>query len=126
MRKKMSDEEYRYSRHQSLLKYRASEKGKAAMKRGSKMASDRKTEKHKQAILKLGGKCNNPNCPIPQDKMDFCCLTIDHINNDGVQERKVLGGAKICNKILAGEPGYQCLCIYCNWKKRRVRTSKRW
>ena len=54
-------------------------------------------------------------------------LTLDHINNDGAAERKRLfgssrktGGAGIFRYLKKKRfpPGYQVLCMNCNWGKR--------
>lgn len=72
----------------------------------------------------LGGKCSNPDCPIPPEKMDKRALQIDHINGGGTQHRKTLRTWQlekiILKKIELREPikEYQLLCAYCNWMKR--------
>jgi hypothetical protein len=70
----------------------------------------------------LGGKCNNPDCPIPIEKMDIRCLQVDHINGKGCKERKQYGRGStlyrnILKKVKAGSKDYQLLCVYCNWLK---------
>lgn len=77
---------------------------------------------------KYGNKCNNPNCPIPPEKMDLRCLHIDHIKNNGSIERRQLGDSgnnrKFLKKVLADTKGeYQLLCVYCNWLKRYEKTQ---
>ena len=87
-------------------------------------AKERRQELRKVVIGLLGGKCANPECPIPQEKMDFRCLQIDHINGNGRADvrryKKNIGSMqlKIYKEILAGSKDYQCLCAYCNWLKR--------
>lgn len=72
----------------------------------------------------LGGKCSNPNCPIPPEKMNKEALQIDHINNNGAIERKTIGRNNIkfylhvLRKIQSGSKDYQLLCAYCNWIKQ--------
>jgi hypothetical protein len=49
---------------------------------------------------------------------DFEFLCIDHVNNDGAQERRLLRGYQIYSKLLkAGVrlPGYRILCHNCNF-----------
>jgi len=74
-------------------------------------------------ILILGGKCANPNCPIPPEKMNARALQIDHVNGGGLKEYKNLKNSysyykNILNKIQSGSKNYQLLCVYCNWIKR--------
>lgn len=75
------------------------------------------------AFALLGNKCSNPNCPIPQEKMDIRCLQIDHINNDGNRANREGGRHggyyhNVVRSIEKGEHKYQLLCAYCNWLKR--------
>lgn len=77
-----------------------------------------------EVIDLLGGKCSNPNCPIPYEKMDKRALQIDHINGGGNKERKNLRTYQlekiILKRIKSGleVKDYQLLCAYCNWVKR--------
>lgn len=76
-----------------------------------------KTEKLKRQVFeKLGNKCANPNCPIPRDKLDVRGLEIDHVYNDGKEDRKTIRYYdQFLKKVLADTEGnYQLLCIYCN------------
>lgn len=70
----------------------------------------------------LGNKCNNPNCPIPLDRMDKRALHIDHINGGGTEERKQFDSEMyyrhVLKQIQSGSKEYQLLCAYCNWLKR--------
>ena len=72
----------------------------------------------KEILRLLGNKCNNPNCPIPPEKMDVRCLQIDHVNGDGkgviLYPYKL---KKVLDEINKGSRRYQCLCAYCNWLK---------
>lgn len=86
---------------------------------------NRGRERYRQLVLKsLGAKCNNPNCPIPSEKMDLRGLQIDHVNGGGQEQRKktnyrsYLWYKKIYEEILEGSKDYQLLCAYCNWIKR--------
>lgn len=55
----------------------------------------------------------------------FELLQIDHINNDGAQERRELygdtpaAGEKFYRELIGRNfpPGYQTLCRSCNWQK---------
>jgi hypothetical protein len=78
---------------------------------------------------KYGGKCSNPNCPIPRDKLDIRSLQIDHVHNDGYKElhdKSRYSYLPYLRKVLADIKGnYQLLCPYCNWIKRyRNRESE--
>lgn len=71
-----------------------------------------------------GYKCACPGCNVTE----ILFLTIDHVNNDGSQHRKQLAGDKW--KSMTGiwfyrwlkrnnfPPGYQVLCMNCNFGKR--------
>ena len=78
------------------------------------------THKHKLDVLRrwviegYGGKCGK--CGT----WDQDVLTIDHVRNDGKQERKNLKGSeKLYRKIILKKfpKEYQILCRNCNWKK---------
>lgn len=65
----------------------------------------------------LGNKC------IRCGETDWRCLQVDHVNNDGYNERKKIRGSwayykHILEKIKLGSKDYQLLCANCNWKKR--------
>ena len=82
-------------------------------------------EKIKKEVFDfLGGKCSNPDCPIPPDKMDIRCLQIDHVHGNGLKDFKNSRGVGaayllyVLEKIKAGSKDYQILCVYCNWVKR--------
>jgi hypothetical protein len=72
-----------------------------------------------QVLDRFGRKCNNPNCPIPSEKLDPRSLQLDHIKNDGWKERALKYG--IYRKALKDSDDYQLLCAYCNWMKRYKR-----
>ena len=62
-----------------------------------------------------GAKCKN--CGIT----DMRVLDLDHLDNNGCQERKKLGGTeKLFFYLIKNNfpPGYQILCRNCNWIKR--------
>lgn len=77
-------------------------------------------EKLRMKVLeKLGKKCNNPNCPIPSERMDLRALQIDHINGNGHEDRKHHNPVQYLNKVLKDtNENYQLLCAYCNWIKK--------
>ena len=89
---------------------------------------ERKQKLKLKVLEKLGGKCSNPNCPIPKDKMDIRCLQIDHVNGGGHKEYLSLKTGKPTTfylKVLADMEGnYQLLCAYCNWLKRYINKQK--
>lgn len=69
------------------------------------------------AITYLGGAC--VHCGID----DYRCLQIDHVKDDGYEDRKRDGSTwyqKMVKRILAGDGDgrYQLLCANCNWIKR--------
>jgi len=75
----------------------------------------------KRRIMELlGNKCNN--CRIG----DFRVLQIDHINNNGYEERKKIGNngggitqyLYIFKKLKSGSNDYQLLCANCNQIKK--------
>ena len=53
-------------------------------------------------------------------------LSIDHVDNNGADERRVFGGggdSLLLRIIKAGfPPGYQVLCMNCQWGKRKCGT----
>ena len=61
----------------------------------------------------LGGKC------VHCGESDYNLLSIDHINEDGAQERKTLTLVKLRSNIVNGanRENYQLLCFNCNLKK---------
>ncbi len=66
--------------------------------------------------------CSWPGCEIADPDM----LSLDHRNNDGYQERKLLGdGARVyLRRIKEGfPPGYQTLCMNHQFKKRTMKNE---
>ena len=64
------------------------------------------------------GKCACVNCGFD----DIKALCIDHIFNDGKEHRRfVLGGKNIYKWLIENgfPPGFQTLCMNCNWIKYR-------
>ncbi len=70
----------------------------------------------REATEALGGRC--VHCGLD----DFRCLQIDHVNDDGYDDRKRDGSTwyqKMVRRIIAGDTApYQLLCANCNWIKR--------
>lgn len=80
-----------------------------------------------KAVDFLGGKCNNPNCLVPNGCTDKRCLQIDHINGISVDDPRLVGimlYEDILNNPKAKEK-YQLLCANCNWIKRAERKENR-
>jgi len=123
-----SKEEYLKNK-EWFKRYDQSPKGKARHKKYDLNHKEQKRaylRKHLKSIRKeilelLGNKCNNPDCPIPREKLNKMALVIDHINNDGYKQRRkgsnLMYYVRILREIKAGSKDYQCLCIYCNWIK---------
>ena len=116
------------SRALAVHKYGQSERGKASQKRyrarpeikrrhaiANRNRLNKRNAGHKiLAFQLLGDKC--AKCGFS----DVRALQIDHINGDGVTERKQLRSIGIRRKIsMTGvTTGYQLLCANCNWIKR--------
>lgn len=72
-----------------------------------------------KVIEGYGGKCSCPGCNI--DTLEF--LTIDHINNDGAEDRRQNGkksGGKLYRWLIKNnfpKDKYQLLCYNCNCAK---------
>lgn len=97
----------------------------------------------KQVVLKLGSRCASPNCLVPGGCTDLRALQIDHVNNDGAEERKKYGigvgpkggqllvprsnTAVIYELALADTEGrYQLLCANCNVTKEHERRQEKY
>ena len=95
----------------------------------------------KKVVLKLGTRCANPNCLVPGGCTDVRALQIDHVNNDGAEERKKYGDARgprggqkplsrskmaaIYQLALEDTNGrYQLLCANCNVVKEHERRRE--
>lgn len=81
-----------------------------------------KDQKRTEVITLLGGKC--VRCGIT----DPIVLNIDHVNNDGAEERRLTKRgftgwlARIADGTLSKER-YQLLCCNCNWRKEYLRRK---
>lgn len=76
-----------------------------------------------KVFKKYGFKCSNPyNLNHGDFLNDIRCLQIDHVNGNGVIERKkILNPREYMLKVLADKEGnYQLLCANCNWIKRHI------
>jgi hypothetical protein len=76
-----------------------------------------------KVIELLGGKCNNPDCPIPREIIDKRALQVDHINGGGCKEFKAIGAHGVYRRVLKHPEDYQLLCVYCNWIKRYIKPE---
>lgn len=68
----------------------------------------------KEVLNAMGGKC----VCCGADRLEF--LSVDHINNDGSNHRKEIGGAKAIYRWLKKNnypEGFQVLCMNCNCAK---------
>lgn len=88
-----------------------------------------------RVFAKLGNRCNNPQCGTPGGVTDVRCLQIDHVRNDGHEERytnssgnkRILGSrTTFWNRVLKDTEGkYQLLCANCNtikaWENNQAR-----
>lgn len=88
----------------------------------AKANSERRRDRRKQAVERLGGRCSSPGCRwLNQDGTlgcaDFRLLQIDHKNGGGAQERVKLGYDKMLLRVLEHSGDYQLLCACCNWIK---------
>jgi hypothetical protein len=87
-------------------------------------ARDYRRKKREEIIKLLGNKCSNPNCPIPEDKLDIRILEIDHVKGNGNKERASFPTTWayykfVFEQIKLGSKRYQSLCPYCNALKRK-------
>lgn len=73
------------------------------------------------AIALLGGRC--ADCGID----DPVVLNIDHVFDDGADERRKLNPSQICARLVQGSlprGRYQLLCCNCNWRKEYSRRTR--
>jgi hypothetical protein len=107
------------------------------------LSSNRINVLRNKVVLKLGSRCANPNCLVPGGCRDLRALQIDHVNNDGAEERKRVGGstgpkggqrALPRSKMEAiytlafedNEGRYQLLCANCNVIKEHERRQEKY
>lgn len=98
---------------------------KSQYKRNAWRYAEAHRKLREQALQYLGGKCANPVCGWANTDgslgcSDFRCLQIDHVNGDGVKDRRKTGVSSVfLRKVLRDTSGmYQLLCANCNWIKR--------
>lgn len=90
---------------------------------------DRRKKIRQEAITILGGKCSNPfNLNHGDFLIDERCLTIDHVNNGGRQDRKRFRSVEkfykfVIEQVKKGSKDYQCLCSNCNQIKEIERRG---
>lgn len=80
----------------------------------------------KEAVLNHYG--NNSTACVNCGINDIRVLCIDHINNDGKEHREYVGGDnRIYNWLIDNDfpPGFQTLCMNCNWIKYREQKKPR-
>ena len=85
----------------------------------NKIQNNYKRRLRDKIITRYGGKC--AQCGFT----DYRALHLDHINNDGAEERKVLSNYQIMLKMLKEDLSgrYQILCANCNIIKERIRQG---
>ena len=83
--------------------------------------------KLKTEVLSFYGKGECKCCVCGMDNLD--CLSLDHLNNNGYEHRKVLRSNSIYKFVRKnGFPeGYQTLCMNCQWIKKaeHIRFKRR-
>lgn len=82
--------------------------------------AERYAQKVKREVLTYyGGNSQYPVC-IHCGEMRLACLSIDPIRGNGAEHRKVLRGTRIYVWLRTSNypPGYQTLCMNCQWVKR--------
>ncbi|KKL86478.1 hypothetical protein LCGC14_1944350 [marine sediment metagenome] len=97
----------------------------------------------KKVVLKLGARCASPDCLVPGGCTDVRAIQIDHVHNDGAEERKKYGDAlgprggqkplsrsktaAIYQLALEDTSGrYQLLCANCNVIKEHERRREQY
>ena len=65
-------------------------------------------------------KCMNPECGVPGSMKDIRALTIDHIHGGGHQHRLLIKNRGMYEWLIRNDfpPGYQVLCMNCQFIKR--------
>jgi hypothetical protein len=92
-----------------------------------KMKGIKNASKYKEYRLKIiehysGGKNCCARCGIE----DVRVLDMDHINNDGAEQRRKLGQLNLVHWVIKNNfpDGFQILCRNCNWLKELERREK--
>jgi len=119
---KKSDKRKKY-----IKQYRESGKARENEIRYEKNHIDRnrirRIELRKKTLDGMGGKC------IKCGFNDYRALQIDHVNGDGIKERKIQSRKSyypnVLKSFLKGEKRYQILCCNCNWIKRHENKEYR-
>ena len=143
--KRKKHREYYLKNRNKILKknteYMASDKGKEYSRKRyqenkekyAKWTLEYKSKLNRDLRLQIMEKLGGVIC-VWCGNTDYRVLTIDHINNDGKQERKKLKRDALYKKILSHSEDemkkkYQILCRNCNWLKHlevlRVRREER-
>lgn len=98
-------------------------------KKCSRYQRNRRIRKRFEILKLLGGKCNNPLCPVPREKMDNRCLQVDHIYGGGSSHERHFRSKgfqrNLLKEIKEHPENYQLLCAYCNWLKGRIDMEKK-
>jgi len=102
---------------QCLRCYKPAENGMAMCRACKERAKRRHDDFRRKVFERYGG----AKCACCGETI-FVFLTIDHTNNDGAKHRKEVGRAayNICRWLHRNgyPPGFQVLCMNCNWAKR--------
>lgn len=116
----------RIQSHEYYVKNREQSKEKARQhsityRTGRRIAERKKRWRVKISVLKAYSKDQSkPSC-VCCGESQILFLTLDHINNDGAEHRKLLGKstAKLFGLLKRGgyPPGFQTLCWNCNLGK---------
>ena len=92
----------------------------------------RRNDKLKLEVLSYYSNVDFPKCVICGIE-DIDILTIDHINGDGAEHRRSIGGNRIANCGISFyhwlrknkfPTGFQTLCFNCNYKKEIVKRRE--
>jgi hypothetical protein len=91
-------------------------------------AKETKRRRRLAVIMRLGGKCSNPNCLVPGGCKDIRCLQIDHKSVKGGRELKTVERWAYHTMLLRLPENqlfakYQLLCANCNWIKKYERAE---
>lgn len=118
-RKAAYDKQYYKDNRERLIAYQK-EYGPKWKKKNPKAHKEiqlrhRRKARH-EALMAYGGKC--ACCGLDNEPF----LSIDHINNDGAEHRKITGGAGyhiyVWLRVNKYPPGFQVLCYNCNLAKQ--------